>query len=165
MAAARRCVLTPSPRQCASTLPCRPTARSMRGVHLRDHATGAPRIHDGEKGDSANVSNGKAARLQKAGASRRKRPRRRGAGAGTFTATVAFRAADDLSSLGPRLPAAHARAHPAPACGAPMLEPVSDTEMRVHFAVPHGQFCIASVEFYEDASRSETIRRPRTRAR
>ena len=38
-----------------------------------------------------------------------------------------------------------------------MLEPVSDTEMRVHFAVPHGSS--ACVEFYEDASRS-TVRRP-----
>ena len=42
-----------------------------------------------------------------------------------------------------------------------MLEPVSDTEMRVHFAVPHG-CSSACVEFYEDASRSGLSVAPQT---
>ena len=42
-----------------------------------------------------------------------------------------------------------------------MLEPVSDTEMRVHFAVPHG-CSSACVEFYEDASRSGLSVDPQT---
>ena len=43
-----------------------------------------------------------------------------------------------------------------------MLEPVSDTEMRVHFAVPHG-CSSARVEFHEDASRSGLSVDPQTR--
>ena len=51
---------------------------------------------------------------------------------GTFEATVAFRRADDFD-WGPTSPrsAPLVRALPL-ACGAPLLEPVSDTEIRVH---------------------------------
>ena len=70
---------------------------------------------------------------------------------GTFEATVAFRRADDFD-WGPTSPrsAPLVRALPL-ACGAPLLEPVSSTEMRVHFAVPQG--CTAGgVRFYEDGA-------------
>ncbi len=70
---------------------------------------------------------------------------------GTFEATVAFRRADDID-WGPTSPrsAPLVRAVPV-ACGAPLLEPVSSTEMRVHFAVPKG--CIfGDVVFYEDGA-------------
>ena len=76
---------------------------------------------------------------------------------GTFEATVAFRRADDFD-WGPTSPrsAPLVRAVPV-ACGAPLLEPVSSTKIRVHFAVPEG--CIAGeVRFHEDgASRGRRV--------
>ena len=82
----------------------------------------------------------------------RKRLSVAGLWAGTFTSTVAFRAADELYPGHTSPDSAPLERAPAPACGAPMLEPVSDTQIRVHFAVPHG--CeSACVEFYEDGSR------------
>ena len=77
--------------------------------------------------------------------------------AGIFTATVAFRRADDFD-WGPTSPrsAPLVRAVPV-ACGAPLLEPVSDTEIRVHLAVPQGCSAV-DVIFYEDgASKGRTV--------
>ena len=70
---------------------------------------------------------------------------------GTFEATVAFRRADDVA-WGPMSPRSAPLVRAVPlACGAPLLEPVSETEMRVHFAVPQG--CRSgSVSFYEDGA-------------
>ena len=92
----------------------------------------------------------------------RKRLSVAGLWAGTFTSTVAFRAADDLE-FGPTSPrsAPLVRAPP-PAPGAPMLEPVSDTKILVHFAVPQG-CSSAAVEFYEDESSSARSVDPQTR--
>ena len=76
---------------------------------------------------------------------------------GTYTATVAFRRADDFD-WGPTSPRSAPLVRSVPvACGAPLLEPVSSTEMRVHFAVPEG--CRSgSVSFFEDgASRGRTV--------
>ena len=74
-----------------------------------------------------------------------------GLGIGTFTATVQFRRAYDFD-WGPTSP----RSAPlvravSVACGTPLLEPYSNTEIRVHFAVPQG--CTAGgVRFYEDGA-------------
>ena len=74
-----------------------------------------------------------------------------GLGVGTYTATVAFRRADDID-WGPTSPRSAPLMRAVPmACGVPLLEPVSSTEMRVHFAVPQG--CRSgSVSFYEDGA-------------
>ena len=80
-----------------------------------------------------------------------------GLGVGTYTATVAFHRADDFD-WGPLSPRSAPLVRAVPlACGAPLLEPVSDTEIRVHFAVPQG--CTAgSVRFFEDgASRGRQV--------
>ena len=80
-----------------------------------------------------------------------------GLGVGTYTATVAFRRADDFD-WGPTSPrsAPLVRAVPV-AWGAPLLEPVSSTQIRVHFSVPEG--CRSGgVAFFEDgASRGRTV--------
>ena len=70
---------------------------------------------------------------------------------GTFEATVAFRRADDVD-WGPTSPRSAPLVRAVPlACGAPLIEPVSDTEIRVHFAVPKG--CMfGDVVFYEDGA-------------
>ena len=70
---------------------------------------------------------------------------------GTFEATVAFRRADDVA-WGPMSPRSAPLVRAVPlACGAPLIEPVSDTEIRVHFAVPKG--CMfGDVVFYEDGA-------------
>ena len=74
-----------------------------------------------------------------------------GLGVGTYTATVAFRRADDFD-WGPTSPRSAPLVRAVPmACGVPLLEPVSSMEMRVHFAVPQG--CRSgSVSFYEDGA-------------
>ena len=74
-----------------------------------------------------------------------------GLGVGTYTATVAFRRADDIDwGLTSPRSAPLVRAVPM-ACGVPLLEPVSSMEMRVHFAVPQG--CRSGgVRFYEDGA-------------
>ena len=74
-----------------------------------------------------------------------------GLGVGTYTATVAFRRADDFD-WGPTSPRSAPLVRAVPlACGAPLIEPVSDTEIRVHFAVPKG--CMfGDVVFYEDGA-------------
>jgi hypothetical protein len=69
-----------------------------------------------------------------------------------YAATVCFRAADD-AGMGPESPPSDplTRARPV-ACGAPTLEAVSDTKIRVRFAVPPD--CkYASVRFYEDGAK------------
>ena len=70
---------------------------------------------------------------------------------GPFEATVAFRRADDVA-WGPMSPRSAPLVRAVPlACGAPLIEPVSDTEIRVHFAVPKG--CMfGDVVFYEDGA-------------
>ncbi len=133
-------------------------------VYVRDHATDRTHMYDARTQKLLPMfRTGKLLTLAENGTMpRRKRLSVAGLGAGTFTATVAFRAADDLE-FGPTSPdSALLVRTPAPACGAPMLEPVSDTEMRVHFAVPHG-CSSACVEFYEDASRSGLSVDPQTR--
>ena len=110
-----------------------------------------------------NGERGKLLTLEENGRTpRRKRLTVAGLWASTFTATVAFRAADDLE-FGPTSPrsAPLVRAPP-PAPGAPMLEPVSDTKILVHFAVPQG-CSSAAVEFYEDESSSARSVDPQTR--
>ena len=66
-----------------------------------------------------------------------------------YAATVCFRAADD-AGMGPESPPSEPLTRALPvACGAPTLEAVSDTKIRVLFAVPPD--CkYASVRFYED---------------
>ncbi len=80
---------------------------------------------------------------------------------GTFAATVCFRRPCDFD-WGPTSPrsAPLVRALP-PAPEAPMLEPVSDTKIMLHFAVPHG-CSSACVEFYEDESSSGRSVDPQT---
>ena len=87
----------------------------------------------------------------------------RGLGGGTFAATVRFRRPCDFD-WGPTSPrsAPLVRAPPPPAPGAPILEPVSDTKILVHFAVPQG-CSSAAVEFYEDESSSGRSVDPQTR--
>ena len=123
-------------------------------VYVRDHATDRTHMYDARTQKLLPMfRTGKLLTLAENGTMpRRKRLSVAGLGAGTFTATVAFRAADDLE-FGPTSPrSAPLERTPAPACGAPMLEPVSDTKMRVHFAVPHG-CSSARVEFHENGSR------------
>ena len=66
-----------------------------------------------------------------------------------YAATVCFRAADD-AGMGPESPPSDPLTRALPvACGAPTLEAVSDTQIRVRFALPPD--CkYASVRFYED---------------
>jgi len=121
-------------------------------VHLHE-AGGATRMYDaaskkvlpaGEKGRAVTLKE-----PEESGTPARKSLIATGLGHGTFEATVAFRRADDFD-WGPTSPrsAPLVRAVPV-ACGAPLLEPVSSTEMRVHFAVPQG--CASGdVCFYED---------------
>ena len=123
-------------------------------VYVDDEVTGRTLMYDGQAQKLLlNGERGKLLTLEENGRTpRRKRLTVAGLWAGTFTATVAFRAADDLE-FGPTSPrSAPLERTPAPACGAPMLEPVSDTQIRVHFAVPHG-CSSARVEFYKDGSR------------
>ena len=121
-------------------------------VHLHE-AGGATRMYDaaskkvlpaGEKGRAVTLKE-----PEESGTPARKSLFAAGLEGGTFEATVAFRRADDFD-WGPTSPrsAPLVRAVPV-ACGAPLLEPVSSTEMRVHFAVPQG--CASGdVCFYED---------------
>ena len=133
-------------------------------VRVHDDVTGRTLMYDGQaqklllKGER-----GKLLTLEENGRTpRRKRLTVAGLWASTFTATVAFRAADDLE-FGPTSPrsAPLVRAPP-PAPGAPILEPVSGTKILVHFAVPHG-CSSAAVEFYEDESSSARSVDPQTR--
>jgi len=72
---------------------------------------------------------------------------------GAFEATVAFRRADDFD-WGPTSPRSAPLVRAVPmACGAPLLEPVSDTEIRVHLAVPQGS-TNGAVHFVEDGASS-----------
>ena len=123
-------------------------------VHLHE-AGGATRMYDaaskkvlpaGEKGRAVTLKE-----PEESGTPARKSLFAAGLEGGTFEATVAFRRADDFD-WGPTSPrsAPLVRAVPV-ACGAPLLEPVSSTEMRVHFAVPQG--CRSGdVMFYEDGA-------------
>ena len=133
-------------------------------VRVHDDVTGRTLMYDGQtqklllKGER-----GKLLTLEENGRTpRRKHLTVAGLWASTFTATVAFRAADDLE-FGPTSPrsAPLVRAPP-PAPGAPILEPVSGTKILVHFAVPHG-CSSAAVEFYEDESSSARSVDPQTR--
>ena len=69
-----------------------------------------------------------------------------------YAATVCFRAADD-AGMGPESPPSDPLTRAlSVACGAPMLEAVSDTKIRVFFAVPPD--CkYASVHFFEDGGK------------
>ena len=123
-------------------------------IHLHE-AGGATRMYDAaSKKVLAAGEKGRAVTLKEPEESvtpARKSLIATGLGAGTFEATVAFRRADDFD-WGPTSPrsAPLVRALPL-ACGAPLLEPVSETEMRVHFAVPQG--CRSGdVMFYEDGA-------------
>ena len=133
-------------------------------VHL--HASGATRMYDAaSKKVLAAGEKGRAVTLKEPEESvtpARKSLIATGLGVGTYTATVAFRRADDFD-WGPTSPrsAPLVRAPP-PAPGAPMLEPVSDTKILVHFAVPQG-CSSAAVEFYEDESSSARSVDPQTR--
>ena len=133
-------------------------------VRVHDDVTGRTLMYDGQAQKLLlNGERGKLLTLEENGRTpRRKRLTVAGLWASTFTATVAFRAADDLE-FGPTSPrsAPLVRAPP-PAPGAPMLEPVSDTKILVHFAVPHG-CSSAAVEFYEDESSSGRSVDPQTR--
>jgi hypothetical protein len=124
-------------------------------VHLHD-AAGATQMYDAETQKVLPAgAKGKAITLKVKG--QRRTPKRKsfsisGLGGGTYTATVQFRQPDDVEwgTASPRS-APLVRALP-PACGIPVLEPVSDTEIRVHFAVPQG--CRSGdVCFYEDGAR------------
>ena len=69
-----------------------------------------------------------------------------------YAATVCFRAADD-AGMGPESPPSDPLTRALPvACGAPTLEAVSDTKIRVFFAVPPDSKW-ASVRFYEDGAK------------
>ena len=117
-------------------------------VHLHD-AGGAPRMYDSATGAILPAGETGQVIVFKAGAAGRSLPIvATGLKSGTFTATVCFRRPCDFD-WGPTSPrsAPLVRAVPV-ACGAPLLEPVSSTEMRVHFAVPQG--CASGdVCFYE----------------
>ena len=120
-------------------------------VCVRDDATGGTHMYDAWTQKLLPVGEmGKLETLEENGRTpRRKRLSVAGLGAGKFTATVAFRAADEVD-FGPTSPdSAPLVRTPAPACGAPMLEPVSETEIRVHLAVPPG-CSIARIFFCEN---------------
>ena len=123
-------------------------------VRVRDVATGGTHMYDAQTQKLLPVGEmGKLVTLAENGRMpTRKRLSVAGLWAGTFTSTVAFRAADELYPGHTSPDSAPLERTPAPACGAPMLEPVSDTEIRVYFAVPHG-CSSARVEFDEDGSR------------
>ena len=120
-------------------------------VRVRDVATGGTHMYDAQTQKLLPVGEmGKLVTLAENGRMpTRKRLSVAGLWAGTFTSTVAFRAADELYPGHTSPDSAPLERTPAPACGAPMLEPVSDTKMRVHFAVPHG-CSSARVEFHEN---------------
>ena len=136
---------------------CEPTHAAVR-LH---EAGGATRMYDAaSKKVLPAGEKGRAVTLKEPGVSvtpARKSLIATGLKGGTFEATVAFRRADDID-WGPASPrsAPLVRAVPV-ACGAPLLEPVSSTKIRVHFAVPEG--CIAGeVRFHEDgASRGRRV--------
>ena len=73
-----------------------------------------------------------------------------------YSATVCFRAADD-AGMGPESAPSEPLTRALPvACGAPTLEAVSDTKIRVFFAVPPD--CkYAGVRFYEDGAKYPRI--------
>ena len=130
---------------------CEPTHAA---VHLHE-PSGATRMYDaasktvlpaGEKGRAVTLKEPEESETPA-----RKSLIATGLGVGAFTATVAFRRADDFD-WGPTSPRSAPLLRSVPvACGAPLLEPVSSTEMRVHFAVPQG--CRSgSVSFYEDGA-------------
>ena len=123
-------------------------------VHLHE-AGGATRMYDaaskkvlpaGEKGRAVTLKE-----PEESGTPARKSLFAAGLEGGTFEATVAFRRADDVA-WGPMSPRSAPLVRAVPlACGAPLIEPVSDTEIRVHFAVPKG--CMfGDVVFYEDGA-------------
>ena len=69
-----------------------------------------------------------------------------------YSATVCFRAADD-AGMGPESPPSDPLTRALPvACGAPTLEAVTDSQIRVFFAVPPDCTC-AGVKFYEDGAK------------
>ena len=118
-------------------------------VHLHD-AGGAPRMYDAETGAILPAGETGQVIVFKAGAAGRSLPIvATGLKSGTFTATVCFRRPCDFD-WGPTSPrSAPLVRTPAPACGPPMLEPVSETEIRVYLAVPPG-CSIARIFFCEN---------------
>ena len=118
-------------------------------VHLHD-AGGAPRMYDAATGAILPAGETGQVIVFKAGAAGRSFiVVATGLGVGTFTATVCFRRPCDFD-WGPTSPrSAPLVRTPAPACGPPMLEPVSETEIRVYLAVPLG-CSIARIFFCEN---------------
>jgi hypothetical protein len=150
-------------RPAAPTLSATPDPRAVRidfavpdghihaAVHLHE-AGGATHMYDAATGTILPADEkGQVIILNAGGAGRSFPLVAKGLGGGTFTATVQFRRAYDFD-WGPTSPrsAPLVRALP-PAPGAPILEPVSDTKILVHFAVPQG-CSSAAVGFYEDGS-------------
>ena len=143
---------TPKPEEVRIEFDVPKDGETHAAIHLHE-AGGATRMYDaaskkvlpaGEKGRAVTLKE-----PEESGTPARKSLIATGLGGGTFEATVAFRRADDFD-WGPTSPrsAPLVRALPL-ACGAPLLEPVSETEMRVHFSVPQG--CRSGdVCFYED---------------
>ena len=118
-------------------------------VHLHD-AGGAPRMYDAKTGTILPAGETGQVIVFKAGAAGRSFiVVATGLKSGTFTATVCFRRPCDFD-WGPTSPrSAPLVRTPAPACGPPMLEPVSETEIRVYLAVPPG-CSIARIFFCEN---------------
>ena len=118
-------------------------------VHLHD-AGGAPRMYDSATGAILPAGETGQVIVFKAGAAGRSFiVVATGLKSGTFTATVCFRRPCDFD-WGPTSPrSAPLVRTPAPACGPPMLEPVSETEIRVYLAVPPG-CSIARIFFCEN---------------
>jgi len=142
---------TPKPEEVRIDFAVPTNGETHAAIHLHE-AGGATRMYDAaSKTVLPAGEKGRAVTLTLPGQSQppaRKSLIATGLGHGTFEATVAFRRADDFD-WGPTSPrsAPLVRALPL-ACGAPLLEPVSSTEMRVHFAVPQG--CRSGdVIFYE----------------
>ena len=81
-----------------------------------------------------------------------------------YAATVCFRAADD-AGMGPESPPSEPLTRALPvACGAPTLEAVSDTKIRVFFAVPPDCTC-AGVKFYGDGAKHGRVVASDTKSR
>ena len=153
---------TMAQRPAAPTLSATPSPQAVRidfavptdgeihaAVHLHD-AGGAPRMYDAKTGTILPAGETGQVIVFKAGAAGRSLiVVATGLGVGTFTATVCFRRPCDFD-WGPTSPrSAPLVRTPAPACGPPMLEPVSETEIRVYLAVPLG-CSIARIFFCEN---------------
>ena len=148
--AAPRLSATPNPRAVCIDFAV-PDGEIHVAVHLHE-AGGATHIYDAATGTILPAGETGQVIVFQAGGGRCAFTAK-GLGGGTFTAKVCFRRAYDFD-WGPTSPgsAPLVRAPPPPAPGAPILEPVSDTKIMVHFAVPHG-CSSARVEFYKDGSR------------